>query len=101
AEARGEMGHRREAGIVGALLAATGRRLRPGARQPAATGEALSERELGILRLLAAGLTKPEIAKELYISYNTVKTHTRTIYRKLGTSARDETIEHARTLGLI
>jgi LuxR family maltose regulon positive regulatory protein len=100
-EARAEMEHLRDAGIVSALVDDTQRRLRTGVRQPAATGEALSERELVILRLLAAGLTKPEIATELYISYNTVKTHTRTIYRKLGTSAREETIEHARTLGLI
>jgi len=40
-------------------------------------------------------------ANELYISYNTVKTHTRTIYRKLGLPAREETIERARALGLI
>ena len=95
------MEHLRDAGIVSALLDDTERRLRTGARQPAAPGEALSERELVILRLLAAGLTKPEIANELYISYNTVKTHTRTIYRKLGTSAREDAIEHARALGLI
>ena len=64
-------------------------------------GEELSQRELVILRLLGAGLTKPEIARELYIAYNTVKTHTRTIYRKLGASTRDEAVARARELKLI
>jgi LuxR family maltose regulon positive regulatory protein len=100
-EARTEMEHLRDAGIVGALLDDTERRLRARVRQDPAAGEDLSERELVILRLLAAGLTQPDIANELYISYNTVKTHTRSIYRKLGVSARHEAIEQAGALGLI
>ena len=51
--------------------------------------------------MLAAGLTKPEIARELYIAYNTVKTHTRTIYRKLGVQTRDEAVGRARELSLL
>ena len=70
-------------------------------RRPATPGEQLSERERVILRLLAAGLTKPEIARELYIAYNTVKTHTRTIYRKLDASTREEALSRARELTLI
>jgi LuxR family maltose regulon positive regulatory protein len=100
-EARMEMEHLRDAGIVTALLDDTERRLRSGVRQPVTTGEELSERELVILRLLAVKLTQPEIARELYISYNTVKTHTRSIYRKLGVSSKDEAMEQAVALGLI
>lgn len=91
----------RDPGIVSSLLEDTEHRLLVGIRRPASTGEELSERELGILRLLAAGLTKPEIARELYIAYNTVKTHTRTIYRKLGVQTRDEAVGRARELSLL
>ena len=90
----------RDPGIVSMLLEDTEHRLQAGARRPVSTGEELSERELGILRLLAAGLTKPEIARELYIAYNTVKTHTRTIYRKLGVQTRGEAVTRARDLDL-
>jgi LuxR family maltose regulon positive regulatory protein len=91
----------RDPGIVASILDDTERRLSAGIRRPVSAGEELSERELVILRLLAAGLTKPEIARELYIAYNTVKTHTRTIYRKLDASTRDDAVAHARELKLI
>jgi LuxR family transcriptional regulator, maltose regulon positive regulatory protein len=70
---------------------------RPG---PAAAPE-LSERELAVLRLLASELSQREIGNELYVSLNTVKTHTRNIFRKLGVSTRDEATARARELGLI
>jgi len=50
----------------------------------------LSEAEQRILRLLTSELTLREIGRELYLSQNTVKTHTRSIYRKLGVSSRAE-----------
>jgi LuxR family transcriptional regulator, maltose regulon positive regulatory protein len=50
-----------------------------------------------ILRLLATDLSLREIGRELYLSTNTVKTHTRSIYRKLGVSSRDEAVKAART----
>jgi LuxR family maltose regulon positive regulatory protein len=90
-----------DVGIVSSLLDDTKRRLEAGIRRPVKVGEELSERELVILRLLAAGLTKPEIARELYIAYNTVKTHTRTIYRKLDASTREDAVARARELKLI
>ena len=90
-----------DVGIVSSLLDDTNRRLAAGIRRPVKAGEELSERELVILRLLAAGLTKPEIARELYIAYNTVKTHTRTIYRKLDASTREDAVARARELELI
>ena len=96
-----EVGSLLDVGIVSSLLDDTKRRLEAGIRRPVKAGEELSERELVILRLLAAGLTKPEIARELYIAYNTVKTHTRTIYRKLDASTREEAIARARELELI
>jgi LuxR family transcriptional regulator, maltose regulon positive regulatory protein len=61
----------------------------------------LSERELAVLRLLASKLSQREIAAELYVSFNTVKTHTRAIFRKLGATSRAEAIERARELGLL
>ena len=96
-----EVGSLADVGIVSSLLDDTKRRLEAGIRRPVKAGEELSERELVILRLLAAGLTKPEIARELYIAYNTVKTHTRTIYRKLDASTREDAVARARELKLI
>lgn len=63
--------------------------------------EPLTEREQDVLRLMAAGLSNPEIAQELYLSLNTVKTHTRGIYGKLGVSNRTQATNRARELGLI
>jgi LuxR family transcriptional regulator, maltose regulon positive regulatory protein len=56
----------------------------------------LSERELAVLRLLASKLSQREIAAELYVSFNTVKTHTRAIFRKLGVASRAEAVDRAR-----
>jgi len=61
----------------------------------------LSERELAVLRLLAGRLSQREIAAELYVSFNTVKSHTRSIFRKLGVASRSEAVARARELGLL
>jgi len=63
--------------------------------------EPLSERELEILQLISDGLTNKEIASQLYLSLNTVKAHTRTIYSKLGVNSRTQASARARVLGLI
>ena len=68
--------------------------------QPAVLAESLSERELAVLRLLASPLSLREIGAALYVSLNTVKTHTRGVYRKLGASSRAEAIATAKRLGL-
>jgi LuxR family transcriptional regulator, maltose regulon positive regulatory protein len=71
------------------------------ARAPAAVGEELSERELGVLRLLHSELSLREIGAELFVSLNTIKTHTRNIYLKLGAGGREEAVARARELGLL
>jgi LuxR family transcriptional regulator, maltose regulon positive regulatory protein len=63
--------------------------------------EELSGRELAVLRLFPTDLSQREIGGELYISLNTVKTHTKHILRKLDASSRKEAVERARDLGLL
>jgi LuxR family maltose regulon positive regulatory protein len=63
--------------------------------------EPLSRQELRVLRLLVAGLSNADIAQELVVSANTVKTHVKSIYRKLDISSRDEAREVARELRLL
>jgi LuxR family maltose regulon positive regulatory protein len=61
----------------------------------------LTERELQVLRLLAAGLSSTEVAEELIIAVSTVRSYIKTIYRKLDVHSRDEAIGSARELGLL
>jgi LuxR family maltose regulon positive regulatory protein len=61
----------------------------------------LSERELAVLRLLSSKLSLREIGDELYVSLNTIKTHTRNIYAKLRVSSRGQAVIRARGLGLL
>jgi LuxR family maltose regulon positive regulatory protein len=63
--------------------------------------EPLSPREQRVLRLLAAGLSNPEIAQELVVSVNTVKTHVQSIYRKLNVTSRSQARQAAHNLSLI
>lgn len=64
-------------------------------------GEPLTDRELDILRLLRGTLSLHEIAAELYLSFNTVKTHTRAVYRKLGVHTREDAVHIGRQHQLI
>jgi LuxR family maltose regulon positive regulatory protein len=64
-------------------------------------GEKLSERERSVLLLLPTELSLPDIAGALFVSANTVKTHTRAIYRKLGVASRREAVCRAQQLGLM
>jgi LuxR family maltose regulon positive regulatory protein len=61
----------------------------------------LSKRELEVLRLLPSRLSQREIAAELYVSFNTIRTHTRVIFQKLGVTSRAEAVTRARELGLL
>jgi LuxR family maltose regulon positive regulatory protein len=63
--------------------------------------ENLSERELYVLRLIAAGLSNKKIMEELFLSLSTVKTHIRNIYSKLNVHSRTEAIIKARELNLL
>jgi LuxR family maltose regulon positive regulatory protein len=62
--------------------------------------EPLSERELDVLRLLGTHLNGPDIARELVVSVNTMRTHTKSIYAKLGVNGRREAVRRAEELGL-
>ena len=74
----------------------------PGPGQPAIVlVEPLTERELEVLRHVSDMLSTAEVASEMYISINTVKTHLKSIYRKLAVSHRREAVRRAQQLGLI
>jgi len=70
-------------------------------RAAAALVEPLSDREMEVLRLIAANLSNQDIAATLVVSLNTVKTHIRRLYGKLSASSRLEAVERARDLGLL
>jgi LuxR family maltose regulon positive regulatory protein len=63
--------------------------------------EQLSNREMEILRLLSSALSTPEIARELFVSTNTVRSHVKNIYGKLNAHGRIEALQRARELGLL
>jgi LuxR family transcriptional regulator, maltose regulon positive regulatory protein len=63
--------------------------------------ERLTERELAILALLPTPLSQRELAGSLFVSQNTLKTHLRAVYRKLGVDSRDQAVLRARSLGLL
>ncbi|MCV7440676.1 helix-turn-helix transcriptional regulator [Mycobacterium paraense] len=69
--------------------------------QGSAIPEELTPKELEVLRLLATRLSRREIGERLYVSLNTVKTHQRAIYRKLGVEHRGAAVSRARGLGLL
>jgi LuxR family maltose regulon positive regulatory protein len=100
-EARGALAQCKDPGALADLLARTERSLGgQGEAASPADGE-LSEREIAVLRLLATDLSQREIGAELYVSFNTVKTHTRTVFRKLGVSSREDAVARGRELGLL
>ena len=63
--------------------------------------EPLSESELRVLRYLPTNLRAPEIASELFVSLNTIRTHLRNVYAKLGVHSRADAVNRARELGLL
>ena len=70
-------------------------------REPLSQPDELSPSELRVLRYLPTNMTRPEIARELYVSINTVNTHIRNIYAKLGARGRSSAVERARELRLL
>jgi LuxR family maltose regulon positive regulatory protein len=67
----------------------------------AASDEGLSDREPEVVRLLATDLTGPEIASHMYVSVNTLRTHTKHIFTKLGVNTRRAAVSRATELGLL
>ncbi|MGY1699423.1 LuxR C-terminal-related transcriptional regulator [Geodermatophilus sp. SYSU D00766] len=67
----------------------------------AALAEPLTERELAVLTLLPTTMSQREMAGSLFVSPNTVKTHLRSVYRKLGAESRDDAVLRARSLDLL
>ena len=63
--------------------------------------EPLSDREMDVLRLLATGMSNPEIAQELYIATSTVRSHLKNIYGKLNVHKRWDAVHRAEELGLL
>ena len=86
----------RDAGALPARLAAARRAARIVRPASDAAGAELSERELTVLRLLGTGLSEREIGNELYLSFNTVHSHVKAIYRKLEVSSRADAVARAR-----
>ncbi len=102
AEAKSIAGRCVDPGIAGRYLARIearhGRAERPQVDGPA---DGLTQRELSVLRYLPSELSQREIAGELYVSLNTVKTHCKAIYRKLDVEGRKPAVQAARELGLL
>jgi LuxR family transcriptional regulator, maltose regulon positive regulatory protein len=81
------------------LLSGHAPALGPGDAEP--LREPLSESELRVLRYLPTNLRAPEIASELFVSLNTIRTHMRNVYSKLGVHSRADAVARARELGLL
>ena len=90
-----------KSGIAGRDQAASAEGVGPPMPQAGALVEPLSERELEILRLIAAGRSNPEIAELLYLSLNTVKWHAKNLYGKLNVGSRIEAVARAQELELL
>ncbi|MGH2586509.1 MAG: LuxR C-terminal-related transcriptional regulator [Dehalococcoidia bacterium] len=100
-EARAVIASCSDPGVFPELLRRTERELHRLPRRSTGLHEDLSQGELRVLRLLASDLTRREIAQELYLSVNTIKAHTRSIYAKLNADSRPEAVAQARSLNLI
>lgn len=90
-------------GIAGRYLARVEARHHRAAAPPEAGGlvEELTDRELAVLRYLPSPMSQREIASELYVSLNTVKTHCKAIYRKLAVGDRKAAVQAARDINLL
>jgi len=115
AEALRQLGRRREArraleeadALLASMVDPGYLRVVRAAMEPATGGREapvnreLSARELEVLRLMATGRSKREVAKELVVSYNTIHSHYRSIYRKLEVGSKEAAIDRAQATGLV
>jgi ATP/maltotriose-dependent transcriptional regulator MalT len=101
--ARQALGELADVGPASALADHVERELET-ARGRASSGEVLeppSAAELAVLRLMASGLSNREIAERLFLSPNTIRSHNRALYQKLGVHSRTDAVARATTLGLL
>jgi len=89
------------AGLISEILDLLAQPSQPASPEPAHPREPLTPSETRVLRYLPTHLYAPEIAGELDLSVNTVKTHMRHLYQKLGAHSRREAVERARAFGLL
>ena len=87
--------------LISTILDTHAGRAAPQRRPAAPIHDDLSDAELRVLRYLPSNLTASEMASELMVSTNTVRTHMRHIYAKLGAHTRGEVVARARELGLV
>jgi LuxR family maltose regulon positive regulatory protein len=101
--AGGEPGNPAAAALLGAVAGLPGKESRPPLPPggPAWSAEPLTESETRVLRFLPTYMSAREIAAELCVSANTVKTHVRHVYRKLGARNRHEAVQRACATGLL
>ncbi len=99
--ARAQIARARDPGVLVERLSRVAEEVTQPATPVAPLREDLTDRELEVLRLLPSLRSQREIADELFVSHNTVKTHLRGIYRKLGASSRTTAVSRARELGLL
>jgi LuxR family transcriptional regulator, maltose regulon positive regulatory protein len=91
----------RHAGFAGRILERFDAQVPQGAAPAARASVPLTDSERAVLRFLPSHITNEEISQALFLSINTVKTHLRSAYRKLGVSSRREAIARGRRLGLL
>jgi LuxR family maltose regulon positive regulatory protein len=88
-------------GYIDTLVTVADRISAQGAVSAPSRDSELSAREQGVVRYLQTRLTTREIAGELFISMNTLKSHLKSVYRKLDASSRSDAVARARSAGLI
>ena len=98
-EARSIIGSCPDPGILTGRLKCL--RAVPAAGRQVTGDEELTRRERRVLQLLTSDLSERDIGQELYVSHNTVHSHVRSIYRKLGVSSRAHALQRTRELGLL
>jgi LuxR family maltose regulon positive regulatory protein len=100
-DAAGEIKTFADPGQLPLLAARVKRSLRAASAFIAVRTEPLSPAELVVLDLLATDLSQRGIGRQLFLSVNTIKTHTRSIYRKLAVTSREHAVVRGYALGLI
>jgi LuxR family maltose regulon positive regulatory protein len=99
-EARVMLARCASTGVIGDLVPPVAQALSASHRRGGELTD-LTDRELDVLHLLEQGLSQQEIARELFLSFHTIHSHTKSIYTRLGVSTREQAVERAREQGLL